>query len=172
MNSRSLEGVRLKQHILLLVVGGYDETASLIISCLDDYDRLLTLQAECDFRNEELDLFKAVSEFHQHVARFEAEAERYDDLDECELESEQVTLRDIIREVGAEIETAIWAVSRQRSVTYHGLRAKLSVFQMCDDLRGSGNGILALRRSMWRDLDALLRKERQKPIKTIDADPG
>ncbi|WP_294541280.1 hypothetical protein [uncultured Rhodoblastus sp.] len=161
--SQGIDGLLLKNNILVLVTGSYEETSLLMKSCLLDCDRVIGSEDRFNLIDLEPDLAAAVARFFQSVNQLDDESDRYDDVIECGMEAELSNLFSTMKNLAAQFESAIEAVANHPAMSVVGLKAKLTVFEMCDECRGDGRALLSLQNSMFRDFDRLLQQHVKKP---------
>ncbi|SNB84365.1 hypothetical protein SAMN06265338_13514 [Rhodoblastus acidophilus] len=153
----TIYGVLLKYNILLVYLVDRDEIVELIQSCLRDCDLLILTQDSTDLTIEDPRLATLVATVRKLVEQLAIEAERYDIIDHVGFEIERNAIIESMRGLAVEVEDAILLLSRQPATTLGGLRAKLYLFKACDELSSDGDAMAALKLSMCRDLDRLLR---------------
>jgi hypothetical protein len=156
LRSSGLDGIVLKKDILMLVAGGYDETALLLKSCLLDCDLVIERQSEDHSIDIEPELSALIAIFYQTVNQLANESDRYADVSTAGSEADLHEACSVIKDLGTQIEAAMDAVAKHPATTFAGLNAKLEIFEMSDESRGNGRALLSLRDSMFRDFDMLL----------------
>lgn len=157
--AQSLHGVVWKKDVLLLFLDCGDEAAVLLSSCLRDCDRLLGTEVELKLQDIEPCLPRALACVVEIEHHFACEADRYDDFDSSGQEEQRAAIVSRIETLSSQLETAISVVSQSSAMTLVGLTAKLRLYERCAERGGTMSGQAALRRSMFDDLDRLVRQQ-------------
>lgn len=155
--SKGLEGIQLKKNILMFVHASYEESALLLRSCLDDCDRVLS-QDRIGSIDHEPKLALAVGNFIDTMNQLKHASSQYDECDDDNKEAERSGFFAIMENLAVQFEATIHAVATQPAETLAGVAAKLTVFEMCDQYRASGVGLLSLWRAIFRDFDRVLKQ--------------
>ncbi len=157
-DSQTLHGVLWKKDILLLFLGSDEEARALLSSCLSDCDRLLGVKDGGTLSAVEPPLARAVARVAEVAEQLAFEAERSDDCDGDGREEDRAKLVSSIEALSAELETAIEVVADSTAITFVGLRAKLKLYKTFADGGITPCAFSVLRRSMFDDLDRLVRR--------------
>jgi len=157
--AETLHGVFWKKEILFLFLGSGHEARKLLGSCLRDCDRLLGAREVLKLQDIEPCLAQAIASVVEIGDLIAAEADRYDDCDGESQEDERAALVARLGDLSSELEAAVAVVARSPAMTFAGISAKLELYELCAERGGTVSGLGRLRRSMFDDLDRLVRQQ-------------